>query len=626
MRWWLSLPLLLLALPAAADMYQDGSNAKLPEASRNLGQAFPVEPGGSIAAALAAAKANGGGVVAVQAGTYHITNTLRLSSHTKLQCEPGTWITFNASDFAGEGGPATALGLWLVAINEHTTAANITSHVPNAQRDQDIEIGGCSFRAGAETVSGGASGLPNWHIVMMREVDRVRIDDITCMNGGDCTAMLGTTDTAVTRSKAGLAIVGNTHGTTTIDGILSTEGIAVGDRVDGPGLARLTHVTAVGPTSLTLSAAASTTVAGATLGIGAIDNVCWDHWQGPKAMSVQNNFCVGYLYGAMVTGSDTAGVALQKKAGDGTIIGNRFQMVGPSGGAAIWLNGLGVAGNGADRVSVIGNAIEGDGVNNFICLRVSGVSDGNRFIGNTCSRAGSTVVDINGAAGVDNGGAPTNTLLLGNTYTNIVTPADTFGAYHVTQANNTTVMGESLRGSTHINTVWDNSTNSKYLWNNFDVGTGARYFHQGTGAQVVDTDNTKSGQVAWTPDLTFGGAKAGLTYNSNAGRYWRTGQMACAYFNFQLLSKGTSTGAAVVGGLPLPVTVSWIAGANFPAKASYWQNFNGLTGGVEPAMLIAGSAFSLYPPAGAAGGPLTDVFFNNNTALVGGGCYPTDAG
>jgi hypothetical protein len=629
MRWLLFLSGALLAsLSAHADMYPDSSNAKLPEASRNLGQSFVVKPGGSIQAGLTAAKNNGGGTVNVQAGNYHITQSLRISSRTRLQCEAGAWITFDASDFAGVGGPASGFGLWLVLINEHTEAANFSNSIPNAQRDQDIEISGCSFRAGSQNLPDGSSGAASWHIIFMREVDRLRIDNITCMNGGDCTAMLGTTDTAITRSKAGLSVTGNTHGTTTIDGIRpGTEGIAVGDRVDGPGLGRLTHVTAVGPTSLTLSAAATSTVTGATLGIGTIDNVCWDHWQGPTTMSVQNNFCVSYFFGAMVSGTDTFAAMPVKKAGDGTISGNRFQMVGTGNGAAIWLNGLGVAGNGADRVTVMGNTIRGDGVNHLICFRLSGQSDGNRFIGNTCDRAGpASVVDINSAVEPDNGPV-TNTLLMGNLYTNITTPPDPVGAIYVNGAVNTTMIGETLKGNTHINTVWDHSTNSKYLWNNFDTGTGVRYFHQGTGAQVLDTDNTKFGKYAWTPDLTFGGNNAGIVYNINNGNYWRTGQMVCAYFNFHLLNKGTSTGLATIKGLPVAAAIGDMPGNLYSASFADWRNMAGFSAGLAPTIVIQANEFVIYGPGGPTnGGSVTNTNFTNQTFLIGGGCYPTDVG
>ena len=50
--------------------------------------------------------------------------------------------------------------------------------------------------------------------------------------------------------------------------------------------------------------------------------------------------------------------------------------------------------------------------------------------------------------------------------------------------------------------------------------------------------------------LQFGGASTGITYSAQLGRYTKIGRMVIATGNIVLTSKGTSTGAAQIAGLP----------------------------------------------------------------------------
>lgn len=60
--------------------------------------------------------------------------------------------------------------------------------------------------------------------------------------------------------------------------------------------------------------------------------------------------------------------------------------------------------------------------------------------------------------------------------------------------------------------------------------------------------------AAFTPTLAFGGASTGITYFSGrqSGWYWRNGPMVSFNIHIRLTSKGTATGAATVGTLPIP--------------------------------------------------------------------------
>lgn len=57
-------------------------------------------------------------------------------------------------------------------------------------------------------------------------------------------------------------------------------------------------------------------------------------------------------------------------------------------------------------------------------------------------------------------------------------------------------------------------------------------------------------QGSWTPTILFGGANAGMTFAAQVGRYTRVGDLVTAYCYINLSAKGTSTGAATIGGLP----------------------------------------------------------------------------
>ena len=56
----------------------------------------------------------------------------------------------------------------------------------------------------------------------------------------------------------------------------------------------------------------------------------------------------------------------------------------------------------------------------------------------------------------------------------------------------------------------------------------------------------------WTPDLRFGGSSSGMSYDSNSrnGEYTRIGNLVTFSFRFTLTSKGSSSGSALVYGLP----------------------------------------------------------------------------
>ena len=81
----------------------------------------------------------------------------------------------------------------------------------------------------------------------------------------------------------------------------------------------------------------------------------------------------------------------------------------------------------------------------------------------------------------------------------------------------------------------------------------------GSGRWLIAPSHQISG--TWIPDLQFGEAKVGITYSTQEGYYQKVGDRVSCVFRIALTSKGTSTGAASIYGLPfkalsyVPVTV-----------------------------------------------------------------------
>ena len=81
----------------------------------------------------------------------------------------------------------------------------------------------------------------------------------------------------------------------------------------------------------------------------------------------------------------------------------------------------------------------------------------------------------------------------------------------------------------------------------------------GSGRWLIAPSHQISG--TWIPDLQFGEAKVGIKYSTQEGYYQKVGDWVSCTFRIVLTSKGTSTGAARIYGLPftalsyVPVTV-----------------------------------------------------------------------
>src|SRR5260221_14348861 len=71
---------------------------------------------------------------------------------------------------------------------------------------------------------------------------------------------------------------------------------------------------------------------------------------------------------------------------------------------------------------------------------------------------------------------------------------------------------------------------------------------QNASTDVNTLDDYEEG--TWTPGVAFGGAAVGVTYATQSGTYVKIGSQVTAWFSMTLTSKGSSTGAATITGLP----------------------------------------------------------------------------
>lgn len=128
-----------------------------------------------------------------------------------------------------------------------------------------------------------------------------------------------------------------------------------------------------------------------------------------------------------------------------------------------------------------------------------------------------------------------------------------------------------------------------------------------------------SGVYTWTPTVTFGGGGTGLTYSNNKGAWQLSGNTVNVEFNIQLSAKGSSTGAMLINGLPVPVNNNaggWCGGAG--GATPYYINWQSLTGVVTMEAACGQSFINIYE-TGATGLASTVMDSNaTNTSIIYG--------
>lgn len=138
---------------------------------------------------------------------------------------------------------------------------------------------------------------------------------------------------------------------------------------------------------------------------------------------------------------------------------------------------------------------------------------------------------------------------------------------------------------------------------------------QNAASDVNTLDDYEEG--TWTPNITFGGGTTGQTFAARVGTYTKVGNRVYVTAYFEFTAKGSSTGAAVMTGLPF---TSQNTSNLFQPLAAYMQNMVNVR---APYALITpnGTTITLYDPATGSIAAMDNTYFNNNSQFAVSGQY-----
>jgi hypothetical protein len=148
----------------------------------------------------------------------------------------------------------------------------------------------------------------------------------------------------------------------------------------------------------------------------------------------------------------------------------------------------------------------------------------------------------------------------------------------------------------------------------------ARFIYDGRATRWAMTDLFSGDPMAFTPTLQFGGASVGVA-GALTGEYIQIKNHVFFMCRCTLTSKGTSTGAAAFGGLPMVPRGGGLGYAR--AQATYYAGTVGVTGGVFAYTTPGAATLNLWTPNASNILGLTDANFTNGTDLIMAGDYPT---
>lgn len=118
--------------------------------------------------------------------------------------------------------------------------------------------------------------------------------------------------------------------------------------------------------------------------------------------------------------------------------------------------------------------------------------------------------------------------------------------------------------------------------------------------------------TAWTMGVSFGGGTTGITYGTRTTRYQRIGDLLFLYGYMELTAKGSSTGAALITGLPVAAvgTAGLITPVTFRADL-----LTGITGHLMGYVAPSATTIVLQFLGTGTATPMTDAHFTNTTNL-----------
>jgi hypothetical protein len=133
---------------------------------------------------------------------------------------------------------------------------------------------------------------------------------------------------------------------------------------------------------------------------------------------------------------------------------------------------------------------------------------------------------------------------------------------------------------------------------------------------TVAIDALSNPGTSFTPSLTFGGGSTGMTYGTRTGVYVRVGSLVFFSLNIVLTAKGSSTGVAVISGLPVAAS-----SAAYTAPATYVDGMSSISGAIVALIAPSASACAIYQTATGSTAQLTNSNFTNATNVFLSGVY-----
>lgn len=142
---------------------------------------------------------------------------------------------------------------------------------------------------------------------------------------------------------------------------------------------------------------------------------------------------------------------------------------------------------------------------------------------------------------------------------------------------------------------------------------------QNASADANTLDDYEEG--TWTPTLTFGGGSTGITYTSRIGNYVKIGKTIFIQGAIRLSNKGSSTGSALISGLPFMA----LAGTDQDSVATIRGNNFAVTTITQLMSTIGQGTTTITPERYATGSntELADTDFTNSTVMMFTASYQT---
>lgn len=126
--------------------------------------------------------------------------------------------------------------------------------------------------------------------------------------------------------------------------------------------------------------------------------------------------------------------------------------------------------------------------------------------------------------------------------------------------------------------------------------------------------------TSWTPGITFGGGSTGMTFSSRGGSYFQIGKLVVVQAFMSLSAKGSSTGGALLTGLPLAIAN---VATNYTALGIWGTNFGASVLSLSALGNINTTTAFLYSFTSGTATQLTHAEFLDSTQLSIMACYVT---